>query len=316
MIHSESLLFFILDSVPLSETTFSTDEQRSLDEWTLCQSSTPLSEIRDSDLVRTTFSTFLLALLSTPSLWETANQCLASYLRQSSAPSSLLKAIPEIPAGFKGALHVTEAYWLSLLELCVAHPNYLLQHRVVQMICAVLASAPQRIDASPYRFCSSLQVRSALKQAVQRFIDVPSFVTLLVERWPFSPSQFSFVELFALHTSLPIVLTILIDAHRDFAPLLAHCNADPERNALWDRVLQTFMLRWDALEVETVGSLLRSLDPALAGNLYVFVILKRLVERNTAGSLLLVVSAVSFCTEFQKQVDFGSGVQSRSYNAS
>lgn len=76
------------------------------------------------------------------------------------------------------------------------------------------------------------------------------------------------------------------------------------------------MLRWDSLEVETVGSLLRSLDPSLAGNLYVFVILKRLVERNTAGSLLLVVSAVSFCTEFQKQVDFGSGVQSRSYNAS
>ena len=111
MIHSESLLFFILDSVPLSETTFSTDEQRSLDEWTLCQSSTPLSEIRDSDLVRTTFSTFLLTLLSTPSLWETANECLASYLRQSPSPSSLLKAIPEIPAGFKVVRRYVHFVW-------------------------------------------------------------------------------------------------------------------------------------------------------------------------------------------------------------
>lgn len=305
-IHSESLLFFLLDSVPLSETTFSTDEPRSLDEWTLCQSSTPLSEIRDSDLVRTTFSTFLLTLLATPSLWEAANQCLASYLHRSPSPTALLKAIPAIPAGFRGSLHVTESYWLSLLELSTTHSDYLLQHRLVQMLCAVLSGSPQRIDASPYRFCSAPQVRSALKQAVQRFIDVPSLVALLVDRWPFAPAQFSFVDLFALHTSLPLVLTILIDAHRDFTPLLAHCTAHPRRNALWDTALQTFVLRWDALDVETVGSLLRAADPALHGNLYVFVILKRLLERNTAGSLLLVLSAVSFCTEFQKQVDFGS----------
>lgn len=208
---------------------------------------------------------------------------------------------------------MSEAYWRSLLSVSLASTDYLLSHRALQMLSAILAGAPQRASAPPYCFCTAPSVRSAWTQTVQHFLDVPSFVALLASRWPFGPDRFSFVELFALHTSLPLVLAILLDAHADFAPLLRHCAADPQRNALWDTALQTFLLRWDSLHSQTVGSLIRTWDTSLRGNPFVFEIVKRLVERDTAGNLLLAIRALPFCSQTQKQVDFWNSMESRSY---
>ena len=105
--------------------------------------------------MRTTFSSLLLALLAAPPLAELVSRGLAAFLADTRAPDAQLKAIPAIPAGFASPLRVEAAYWLALLSLAGSASSYLLQHRSVQMLCAVLRSASE--SARKVRTLSAIQ---------------------------------------------------------------------------------------------------------------------------------------------------------------
>lgn len=310
-IYSEELLRELINCIPLNETTYELEEKRPLDTWFVCQSSNPLSSVHDSNLVLTTFSTFLLLLLETPSLSAVASRCLVSSLQADQDTVNILKAIPQIPAGFKGSVYVDESYWCALLQLSISTHDYLVRQRCLHVICAAFSGAPQRFNVSPFVYCRKEENRSLLRQAVQRFIDVPSLITLLATHWPFSPQEFSLVELLELHNSMPLVIDMMIENNCDFSLLFDHCTHHPDHVTLWNEILQAFLLIWDSLSLEVVGCLIGHFDSTISDNGYFLEMLERLLTQNETQSMLLVLSALPFCSQEQKQVVFRNAIHPR-----